>query len=329
MAARWSTPLRFWPRAPERRDDVDPAFECVSRRRRPERTKSTARRKHPLPSARPAILNLIMAERLRHRHHNWGAASRAPPALEVFENVDRRVAGHRGSGDAVVGRDPVDLPADVRGLGGRERCARRARRGAADARACHRGICVRRTPRGGRGRRVRGGAVVSGIRFGINPLQWYATEDRWIDFTRKLDSRSSSPTSGGGLRRDRRVTAARRRPCRVRSWELGPGRRRSRARLPRVARSRIRPRVTTRRPRGPPGAAVAGAKVAPRCSSLGRHEARRRAGRPAGDRVRRRRGPPRKMRETLVRWPRRQGTRSYLVFLHQHARLLGSRMRNR
>lgn len=28
---------------------------------------------------------------------------------------------------------------------------------------------------------------MNGIRFAINPLQWYATEDRWIDFTRKLD----------------------------------------------------------------------------------------------------------------------------------------------
>jgi len=28
---------------------------------------------------------------------------------------------------------------------------------------------------------------MTGIRFAINPLQWYATEDRWIDFTRKLD----------------------------------------------------------------------------------------------------------------------------------------------
>jgi inosose dehydratase len=28
---------------------------------------------------------------------------------------------------------------------------------------------------------------MSDIQFAINPLQWYATEDRWIDFTRKLD----------------------------------------------------------------------------------------------------------------------------------------------
>jgi inosose dehydratase len=27
----------------------------------------------------------------------------------------------------------------------------------------------------------------TGVRFAINPLQWYATPDRWIDFTRKLD----------------------------------------------------------------------------------------------------------------------------------------------